>query len=390
MSTPCSSYAGSINNTDIPILCLNDVSDPSQRGDTPLDISVETSGLVALRREHFEGLLSKQQALMKTVAEQSDTIRSLRRQVDAGKATQSRDNTSSDITDLYRKLLDSVQRERELSNSLVAAQKELAEYKVENKSMKADLESYDYDYKSLSNDYTAVEILNKRFKELFSKKMSEVFLAQAELREPRLRPKASEGCLNCGQQGHSFRLCKQPYTGKYCQKCAIEGFSTADCPWPHYAMVRYQVPESNRCKHCWRPRNFPDVNCYECRRRLISSNTFARNKTAQELESRPVPKAHNNPQPSSSQGAIKKQKALPAPSKGPLSLETAVVKLPDKLDAVTVSETLKAEVHTKETSEESPRSALSPFDSDNDNAEYWETLTEVIHLGIKKEKKNDL
>lgn len=55
-----------------------------------------------------------------------------------------------------------------------------------------------------------------------------------ELREPKLRPKAPDGCLNWGTKGHSHRSCSKPFSGRFCQTCSNPDFSTEDCPWPHY------------------------------------------------------------------------------------------------------------------------------------------------------------
>ncbi|XP_051165720.1 uncharacterized protein LOC127284367 [Leptopilina boulardi] len=214
--------------------------------------------------------------------------------------------------------------------------------------------------------------------------MTEVFRAQMQLREPLLRPKASEGCLNCGQSGHSHRLCKEKYSGKYCQKCANMGFSTEDCPWPHYAMVNYQVPECNRCKHCWRPRNLPDANCYECRRRVITAKTTERDKTIRKLGI----KVATSQQPTKL-GAIKKELPM-IPTTERMSHKTADKKSSVKSRTSPTREVVKVEIPTDNIPEESYRfslNALSPLDSDDNNTELWKTLSEVINLSVDKKEE---
>lgn len=106
---------------------------------------------------------------------------------------------------------------------------------------------------------------------------------QSELREIRIRPKAPEGCLNCGAQGHSFKFCKKQYNGRFCQICANPEFSTDKCPWPHAAKGKFDVPEYQRCKGCRRPKNLPDINCGDCRNRVIETKIAQRDKQMLEM-----------------------------------------------------------------------------------------------------------
>lgn len=79
---------------------------------------------------------------------------------------------------------------------------------------------------------------------------------------------------------------------------------------------------------------------------------------------------------------MKKIKATPDSSKKELPSKIAVRKLPNNSHVSFNRKTLKVEVPIKEISEEWPRSALSSLDSDDNNAELWGALSEVLNFGI--------
>lgn len=191
---------------------------------------------------------------------------------------------------------------RELSQELTSAngqlttcreecanlQAQLTSCREERAKLQTNVDSYEVDYKALQKDYDYVEDLYYCLRRLFKAKIKEVFQATVEIREPKLRPRAPDGCLNCGVKGLSYRSCPEPYAGHVCQICSHPNFSTEDCPWPHYKELPKAPNDDKRCKCCWRSLNLTDTNCYECLRRLIQKNIALRNQLAIELEVKSV------------------------------------------------------------------------------------------------------
>lgn len=181
-------------------------------------------------------------------------------------------NINADIAEQNREIIQLNQERRELSDRLVTAEAEAKSSTKRTSKFEAEAESYRKNYQALLADYNYTEDLYYRLHKLFKRSMQEVYRAMSELREPRLRPKAPEGCLNCCVSGHSYRSCAKDYSGLFCQICSHPDFSTEDCPWPHYTELPKSLPDHLRCKCCWRPRNMPDPNCYDCRKRMMSEN----------------------------------------------------------------------------------------------------------------------
>ncbi|XP_043474360.1 uncharacterized protein LOC122506312 [Leptopilina heterotoma] len=176
----------------------------------------------------------------------------------------------------YKMLSELLQEKQNLAEQLAKCKEEADDSKSEVAKLKKKVDSHAADYYSLLDDYNYMEKLYYRTRDLFKHKITEVLKMQSELREIRIRPRAPKGCLNCGEQGHSFKVCRKLYNQRFCQICHSPDFSTEECPWPHVADEKFDVPEHQRCKGCKRPKNLPDVCCVECRRREVERRTAKR------------------------------------------------------------------------------------------------------------------
>lgn len=183
--------------------------------------------------------------------------------------------------------LDLTKNHQKLVEKFHVTNNQLQESEKHARELKNELEAFNYDWEDLLQSYNRVEPLArlaKKYKSYFSTKLSEVYHARAQLREPTLRPKVPPGCLNCSATGHCHRTCSVPYNGKFCQTCACTDFSTRECPWPHFANATPSLPEHLKCKRCRSPRNLPDPHCSLCRRQLIATAVAAQKSTALEIE----------------------------------------------------------------------------------------------------------
>ncbi|XP_043470606.1 uncharacterized protein LOC122503907 [Leptopilina heterotoma] len=191
----------------------------------------------------------------------------------------------SDVKDLTNKLATANRLIDTLSEELASAG--VAPTTFNSKDIKQYFElicGFNKEREELANKLSTSQEETKSIRELFKTKMEEVFRAQAELREPRLMPIAIEGCLNCSALDHSFKECEKPYNGRFCQLCGSLEFSTEECPWPHYKRRLSRVSNLHCCEMCRNPLHMPDINCDECRERMIKSAIKRRNKLTQELE----------------------------------------------------------------------------------------------------------
>lgn len=309
------------------------------------------TGLIALTKSAYDAILTERETLEARLIEANKIIDDLRKE-----ANPIRINNHQEIVEQYRTIVRLQDEQRGLEKQLSASNDELSKLKV-------DYDSYEIDYEDLLEDYNYLEEKYFRLKKLFKERIQEVYRAHVELREAKLRPKAPDGCLNCGKTGHSYRSCQAKYSGKFCQICAHPDFSTKECPWPHYSEWPHQLPERLRCKCCWRPLNLPDVNCHTCRKRMIESALINRNKLALELEVQHTLRTsaqNQNPViPEADRPQDQDSPACSPPTTGAPHVEVDVIR------------------------------KLSPYDSDAMNAILWESLAQVHKLNIEKDEEQD-
>lgn len=340
--------------SEIPLMRLT--STPEERLDMHHDSEFieEPSGLIVLSRADFESLRNAQRSLSAQLKEAQECITTLRNELASAKELAPIDSVHN-VSAQYKMFMELTKERQDVTGQLLESKEEATQLKQQAAKLQSDVESYERDYDSLSADYAHLEKVYTKTRDLFTRKISEVFRAQVELREPRLRPKAPEGCLICGVSGHSFRTCQKPYGGRFCQKCANPDFSTDYCPWPHYSGGSGQIPESSRCKICWRPHNLPDVNCADCRKRMIRSRIIKRNQQAQMLEdqaTQPPPPKEKKPIASTSSSCDLPVEALPVES---VALEIlSTLNLNNKSTGLEgdLAETHKLEVHEVEKKED--------------------------------------
>ncbi|XP_043469495.1 uncharacterized protein LOC122503121 [Leptopilina heterotoma] len=309
---------------EIPITRISAISDNGSQ----LEFDQQLSGFMMLNKVNLEYIVNSRQEFSEQLIEANQTISTLREKLAAAEATPS----TSGITNMaahYKMLSDLVQEKQNLADQLAKHREETAQqlskneeeidhFKSEAAKLKQKADSYEADYYSLLDDYNYTEKLYHRTRDLFRHKISEVFKIQSELREIRIRPRAPKGCLNCGEHGHSFKVCRKAYNKRFCQKCYSPDFCTDECPWPHVAEEKFDFPEHQRCKGCKRPKNLPDVNCGECRRREIEQRIANRDQQLLEVNNQ-VSNLQVTPKPPPAQanGAIPKQISLPKPKEIP-------------------------------------------------------------------------
>lgn len=281
-----------LNISSLPEISAIQIPVVSESSDS-LEFNDQAIGLIAISKADFKRLVNSRQQLLREKLNVAETT-----------PTTSKDKDAIANYKILSKLLDEKQN---LAEQLASQNEEIENLKLEIAKLKSLVVSYDTDYYNLLADYDYVEELHRRTRDLFKHKISEVYKMQSELREIRIRPRAPEGCLNCSLHGHSFKNCNKPYTGRYCQKCAAPDFSTEECPRPHVAETKFDVPEHLRCKGCKRPRNLPDVNCGECRRRTIERETANRDQQMSKIidQTRNLQVAPETP-PAQAKGAIPK------------------------------------------------------------------------------------
>ncbi|XP_051160491.1 uncharacterized protein LOC127281050 [Leptopilina boulardi] len=383
-------------------------------------ITSESSDLVAVNRADFEALLSERSHLMEKLAATRKELSILEEDTRPSATPTSR--FEADLGDQYKALLDLLKERHDLSAQIAKITEESDDLRANCARMKKDLKSYEEDYHHLSEDYSYQEDYSNRLRELFHRTVSEVYHAHANLREPKLRPKVPEGCLNCGIPGHSFRSCHKKYSGKFCQVCAHPDFTTKECPWPHYPNAFTSIPENRRCKSCWQPKNLPNPHCVDCRRRMIAEGIIKRNKLAQELENS-APKQQSIDEPNSrdqastsaprsaaasqtgevhvSSIAINNSRSdisiqsLPSTSKAraPRSNQetepvdsTAPSKFEPPLDQETAAKlaALPISGHSR-----IAQNFISPRESEEDNITLWANLKDALGIGLDKDDEKE-
>lgn len=250
----------------------------------------EASGLILLRKGELEEILSSQVSTNSRLTEALQRVDELQAKLDEKELSglTSPSSTSSNSNDeLMHAFLELSKDHRQLAEKLNVAQNELQSTQKKNEALQAELTAFNYDWDSLLSEYNRIKPqarLSNTYKKYFANKISEVYHAHAQLREPALRPKVPPGCLNCGKLGHSHRSCSTQYNGKFCQECACTEFSTQDCPWPHFVNAMPSLPEHLKCRRCLSPRNQPDPHCSLCRQHIISKATATRKQIALEIE----------------------------------------------------------------------------------------------------------
>ncbi|XP_051153660.1 uncharacterized protein LOC127276943 [Leptopilina boulardi] len=261
--------------------------------DANIDINagIKPSGLTILAKADVESLIKSSNAMAAQLREERVTTHSLR----LG-STQSLSSSTEpsfrQIEKLYDSLLTVTNEKSSLTDQLAKTKEELRHCKQQVDKLQTKGEKLQDKYEALQEDYDYAAYdakLAKRYKDIFRETLSDVYRAVAELRELQRRPRAEQGCLNCGIPGHSYRSCTKPYSGKFCQKCAHPDFSTSECPWPHFVNGPPGIPEHLKCKRCWGPLNAPDTKCIECIRRMMADNLQARHTLALRLEQQSSP-----------------------------------------------------------------------------------------------------
>ncbi|XP_043481306.1 uncharacterized protein LOC122510599 [Leptopilina heterotoma] len=402
---------------EIPVLCITPL--PEDQGEPSSAITLEqpSSGLVVLRKTTLETLLAERDNLKEKLTTIQQQLSSFEEKEKLNCATTSKATEHKE--EHYQFMADLNKERYNLTNTISELQKEITDLKVERATMKKDLDSYEADFNRVCDDYSYQEDYSLRLKKLFYNTVSEVCHALANLREPKLRPKAPEGCLNCGISGHSFRSCQRKYNGRFCQTCAHPDFSTAECPWPHYPNGPSSIPESSRCKSCWQSKTTPNPHCAECRRRMIRENTIKRNKLDQELEDASFSLPSTSQSMKDGRQAVRAIIAPPASQAQHIAI-TSVVTNNSKSEFCVQSEP-KAETGMQpSTQPANPKTALqnaqsneeptvsqdpiveplvlslqaqpsnvqnliSPRESIDDNVALWESLTEAFKIGLNED-----
>ncbi|XP_043478176.1 uncharacterized protein LOC122508724 [Leptopilina heterotoma] len=390
-----------------------------------LGFDQQPTGLIALNKDNFDYLVNSRQELSNQLVEANQIIATLREEISA---INEKPNNSGvpNMAAHYKLLTDLLLEKQNLAEQLAKHENEAAQhedevalhkaeathFKAEAAKLQKIVDSYETDYNALLADYNYMEKLQLRTRNLFRHKISEVFKMQAELREIRIRPKAPDGCLNCSMPGHSFKFCRNEYTGRFCQKCANPDFSTDECPWPHVAEGKFDIPDHQRCKTCKRPKNLPDVNCGECRKREMERRIAKRDQQMLEvIKQTSSLQITSKPLPAQEKGAIPKLVSLlkleePLNESSPRA-ETTSQTPPQKQKSSrkTISRDDKnaCELASSNSRKQPPASppsendtgseprdickVLAPFDSDDNNIELWKTLSQAYELGIEKEKE---
>lgn len=253
------------------------IPEGQQIQEAKLKFEESSSGLIALSKPTLEKIVIERDTFLAQLIEANKVIDELRKKASTPAPS------NADIAEHSREILLMNQERRELSEKLVTAEEKIKSSEEQRAKLQKVVNSNKVDYDELLADYYYIEDQYNRLRQLFKRSFTEVFRAIAEFREPRLRPKAAPGCLNCGVSGHSYHTCEKTYSGRFCQICCHPDFSTEECPSPHYT----ELPGSSerlRCKCCWRPLNLPDANCHECRKRMKADYTMRRYRRGFELE----------------------------------------------------------------------------------------------------------
>ncbi|XP_051159142.1 uncharacterized protein LOC127286075 [Leptopilina boulardi] len=366
MDSTVNNTANSLKLPEIPVIQISVISNEGKQ----VEFSNRPSGLIALSKTDFESLVSSRQEFSDQLMEAHKTINDLRDKLSETEAT-TNTNGVPDVATHYKMLTELLQEKQKLAEQLPRYKEEALHFKSEATKQKKLVDSYEIDYNSLLADYNYLEKLYHRTRDLFRHKVSEVFKMQSELREIRIRPRAPEGCLNCGSPGHSFKCCKKAYSERFCQICANPDFSTDECPWPHVADGKFDVPEHQRCKVCKRPKNLPDVNCGECRRRVIEIKIAKRDQQIIELVKRTIEKPTLQNKRTSQKETCKVDDEASKP-RSPVTRKTSPELIPSEIAG---------------NDSRDPSRILAPFDSDDNNADLWETLCQAYKLGIKDEEE---
>ncbi|XP_043473385.1 uncharacterized protein LOC122505672 [Leptopilina heterotoma] len=182
-----------------------------------LEFQEVPTGLVALTKFGFDALIAERNTLFSQLTEATKSINELRREVTSAATTP----YNAVISDQACQITQLNEKCNGLSDRLATAEEKLKSSQQLCAQHKADVDSY-------AEDYYYLEGLYKRLRRLFKDRIQEVYVSLTELREPRLRPKAPPGCLNCGVIGHNFRSCPKEYSGQFCQICSHPDFSTED------------------------------------------------------------------------------------------------------------------------------------------------------------------
>lgn len=398
--------------TSLPEIPVTQISAISEGGGQ-LEFDQQSSDLIAINKANFDYIVNSRQEFFNQLIEANQTINILREKLDATEATPPI-NGIADMAAHYKMLSELLQEKQNLAEQLAKCKEEADDSKSEVAKLKKKVDSHAADYYSLLDDYNYMEKLYYRTRDLFKHKITEVFKMQSELREIRIRPRAPKGCLNCSEQGHSFKVCRKPYNQRFCQICHSPDFCTEECPWPHVADEKFDVPEHQRCKGCKRPKNLPDVSCVECRRREIERRTAKRDQEMLEVINQASKlQVTSKPPPPRTTGTIAKlitstkpveisTELLPRmdlvlqtsmqnkrPLREPTIKATSDVLKSRPTTARKLSATLPpTEIAVTEEARD-PNKILSPLDSDDNNAELWKTLSQAYELGINEEEEEE-
>lgn len=238
---------------------------PRNDGDaSPPTFRREESGRVLIPAADLDALLRDNEEHKRMLKEQRATV-----------STTAADPHTAQLTAYHYEAMLTVMREKQaISERLAKAEEELSAKRTEALQLQLRLKDTDKELTKRVRAYhklqAKIDTLT-RIKKLFTKCVVEVHQAQCKLRQPKLRPKAAKGCLNCGTEGHSWRSCPRKDSGAvFCHVCNAIGFTAEDCPWPHYReFIDDSVPLSLRCKTCRRLLSEPDPACGPCRQRII-------------------------------------------------------------------------------------------------------------------------
>lgn len=236
----------------------------SSDGSQPPMFKREASGLLLIPANDFDALLSDNERLRRSLEEQRV----------AASSTVAKPMSEQLTAFHYETLLGMMREKQALTERLTRAEVDFTTIRAEAQQLHARLQSTGKVLTERIQAYHRQQIKVDtllRVKKLFTKSVAEVHQAQCKLRQPRLHPKAAKSCLNCGTEGHSWGSCPRKDTGVvFCHICNATGFTTEDCPGPHYQeYIDNVTPLSLRCKTCRRLLTEPDPTCGPCRKRII-------------------------------------------------------------------------------------------------------------------------
>ncbi|XP_043475515.1 uncharacterized protein LOC122507071 [Leptopilina heterotoma] len=224
---------------------LTDLSDPA--------FGEESPGLVVLKKEDFQTILLARRLLAINLNEANTHNLKLEEEL-----SEARKFPPPPMGNFYEEQFKAVyamaNEKQRLTEDLFTAQNNTRKHEEEVAKLRQELEAFEYDWDDLlksHKNFKRQAALAKNYKDLFRQTITEVYTAQANMREPCLRKKLPPGCINCKQEGHSHNSCPESYSGKFCQECDCPDFNTQDCPWPHYENKKIpSLPPHLRCKRC--------------------------------------------------------------------------------------------------------------------------------------------